>query len=137
MRVTPLERRVAASRVCGVNPAHVVGVGLRRAKKHWQLKPEFIPLANNRTAKPSSWRMRRTVAVNMETLTAIMAAEDLLDVCSKWSLIRGQFEPLVWQEIDRIIAELPDTTAQSECTPFRNAASDTTVWLKILKKLQF
>ena len=125
--MTALERQEADLNACGINPAHVVRAALRRATKHWQLKPEFVPLAHHRTAKPSSWRMRTTVAVDAETLTTIMATEDPLDVCSKWSLIRGQLEPLVWQEIDRILAELADAAAQSEDSPPRDAATETLV----------
>lgn len=125
VRVTALERQAADLVACGINPAHVVRAALRRATKHWQMKQEFVPPVKERTAKPSSWRMRTTVAVDAEALTAIMATEDPLDVCSKWSLIRGQLEPLVWQEIDRILAELADAAAQSEDSPMGNAAVDT------------
>lgn len=114
--MTALERQSAALNACGINPAHVVRAALRRATKTWQLKPEFVPPAHHRTAKPSSWRMRTTVAVDAKALTAIMATEDPLDVCSKWSLIRGQLEPLVWDEIDRILGELKHAAAQSETT---------------------
>ncbi|MFC0159089.1 MULTISPECIES: hypothetical protein [Mameliella] len=127
VRVTALERQAAALNASGINPAHVVRAALRRATKHWQLKPEFVPLTHHRTAKPSSWRMRTTVAVDAETLTAIMATEDPLDVCSKWSLIRGQLEPLVWQEIDRILSELADAAAQSEDSPPGSTATETLV----------
>ncbi|WP_238367899.1 hypothetical protein [Mesobacterium pallidum] len=127
VRVTALERQSAALNACGINPAHVVRAALRRATKHWQLEPEFVPSAHHRTAKPSSWRMRTTVAVDEEALTAIMATEDPLDVCSKWSLVRGQLEPLVWQEIDRILTELADAAAQSEDSPPGDAATETLV----------
>lgn len=123
VRVTALERQAAALNACGINPAHVVRAALRRATKQWELKPEFVPPKSNRTAKPSSWRMRTTVAVDVEALTAIMATEDPLDVCSKWSLIRGQLEPLVWQEIDRILGELVSTAARSEAS--QSAADET------------
>lgn len=69
--------------------------------------------------------MRTTVAVDAEALTAIMATEDPLDVCSKWSLIRGQLEPLVWQEIDKILAELNEAAAQSEDPPASDAPGRT------------
>lgn len=71
--------------------------------------------------------MRTTVAVDEEALAAIMATEDPLDVCSKWSLIRGQLEPLVWQEIDGILAELADAAAQSEDSLPGDAATETLV----------
>ncbi|MCE8534709.1 hypothetical protein KBY24_15065 [Ruegeria pomeroyi] len=127
VRVTALERQAAELNACRINPAHVVRAALRRATKHWQLKPEFVPPAHHRTAKPSSWRMRTTVAVDEEALAAIMATEDPLDVCSKWSLIRGQLEPLVWQEIDGILAELADAAAQSEDSLPGDAATETLV----------
>ena len=127
VRVTALERQAEALNACGINPAHVVRAALRRATKHWQLEPEFVPPRGDRTAKPSSLRMRTTVAVDEEALTAIMATEDPLDVCSKWSLIRGQLEPLVWQEIDRILAELADAAAQSEDSPSGSATTATLV----------
>ena len=114
VRVTALERQAEALNACGINPAHVVRAALRRATKHWQLMPEFVPPRSDRTARPSNWRMRTTVAVDAEALAAIMATEDPLDVCSKWSLIRGQLEPLVWQEIEGILAELADAAAQVE-----------------------
>ena len=114
VRVTALERQEADLNICGINPAHVVRAALRRATKHWQLMPEFVPPRSDRTARPSNWRMRTTVAVDAEALAAIMATEDPLDVCSKWSLIRGQLEPLVWQEIEGILAELADAAAQVE-----------------------
>ncbi|WP_435260230.1 hypothetical protein ACSBLW_19425 (plasmid) [Thioclava sp. FR2] len=127
VRVTALERQASALVACGINPAHVVRAALRRATKTWQLKPEFVPPAHHRTAKPSSWRMRTTVAVDAKALTAIMATEDPLDVCSKWSLIRGQLEPLVWKEIDRILAELADAAAQSEESPPGSVTTETLV----------
>lgn len=127
VRVTALERQAADLSACGINPAHVVRAALRRATKNWQLMPEFVPPRSDRTAKPSSWRMRTTVAVDTEALNAIMATEDPLDVCSKWSLIRGQLEPLVWQEIDRILVELADAAAQSEDSPPGDAATETLV----------
>ncbi|WP_425053746.1 hypothetical protein [Psychromarinibacter sp. S121] len=127
VRVTALERQAADLNACGINPAHVVRAALRRATKHWQLEPQFVPPSSDRAAKPSSWRMRTTVAADEEALTAIMATEDPLDVCSKWSLIRGQLEPLVWQEIDRILADLADAAAQSEDSPPGDAATETLV----------
>ena len=127
VRVTALERQAEALNACGINPAHVVRAALRRATKHWPLKPEFVPPRQDRTAKPSSWRMRTTVAVDAEALFAIMATEDPLDVCSKWSLIRGQLEPLVWQEIDRILAELADAAVQSEESPPGSVTTETLV----------
>lgn len=127
VRVTALERQAAALDASGINPAHVVRAALRRATKHWQLEPEFVPPRGDRTAKPSSWRMRTTVAVDAEALIAIMATEDPLDVCSKWSLIRGQLEPLVWQEIDRILAELADAAAQREDSPPGSVTTETLV----------
>lgn len=116
VRVTALERQAAELGACGINPGHVVRAALRRATKNWQLLPEFVPPKSNRTAKPSSWRMRTTVAVDAEALTAIMASEDPLDVCSKWSLIRGQLEPLVWMQIDAILVELRNDFAPGERT---------------------
>lgn len=125
VRVTALERHAADLNACGINPAHVVRAALRRATKHWRLMPEFVPPRSDRTAKPSSWRMRTTVAVDAEALAAIMATEDPLDVCSKWSLIRGQLEPLVWQEIDKVLAELNEAAAQSEDPPAPDAPGRT------------
>ena len=127
VRVTALERQAADLIASGINPAHVVRAALRRATKNWKLEPAFVPPAHHRTAKPSSWRMRTTVAVDAEALTAIMATEDPLDVCSKWSLIRGQLEPLVWQEIDRILAELANAAAHSGDSPSGSVTTETLV----------
>lgn len=108
VRVTALERQASALQECGLNPAHVVRAALRRAAKVWTLRPEFIAPSEERTAKPPAWRMRTTVAVDAQSLATIQSTEDPLGVCSKWSLIRGQLEPLVWAEIDRILEELAE-----------------------------
>ncbi|WP_425074860.1 hypothetical protein [Sagittula sp. S175] len=116
VRVTALESQAEALIACGLNPAHVVRAALRRATKHWQLEPEFVPARGERTAKPSAWRMRTTVAVDVKALNTIMVTADPLDVCSKWSLIRGQLEPLVWREIDVLLAELVNARTTIENT---------------------
>lgn len=112
--MTALERQVSALQECGLNPAHVVRAALRRATKTWTLRPEFIAPSEERTAKPSAWRMRTTVAVDAQSLATIQSTEDPLDVCSKWSLIRGQLEPLVWAEIDRILEELAEAATRDK-----------------------
>ena len=88
-----------------MNPAHVIRAALRRAVKSWELQPVYVQPPEERTAKPQKWRVRTTVAVDAKALGDIQSTEDPLDVCIKWSLIRGQLEPKVWTEVDAILEE--------------------------------
>lgn len=106
VRVNALERQEEALIDCGVDPAHVIRAALRRTVKDWKLEPDFIPPAEEQRTRITEWRARTSLAVDTGAVTALLRAHDPLDVLSKWTLIRGQLEPLVWAEIDAILAEL-------------------------------
>jgi hypothetical protein len=106
IRVNALERQEAALETCGVEPAHVVRAALRRAVKDWQLSPVFAPVAEERRTRNTQWQARTSLAVNAESLDVLLREQDPLDVLSKWALIRGQVEPLIWGEIDAILEEI-------------------------------
>ena len=106
IRVNALERQEEALIDCGVDPAHVIRAALRRAVKTWQLGPEFVPPSEEQRTRITEWRARTSLAVDANALTSILHAHDPLDVLSKWALIRGQLEPLVWAEIDNLLDEL-------------------------------
>ncbi|WP_284165699.1 hypothetical protein [Frigidibacter sp. SD6-1] len=106
IRVNALERQEAALETCGVEPAHVVRAALRRAVKGWQLSPVFAPVAEERRTRNTQWQARTSLAVNAASLGMLLREQDPLDVLSKWALIRGQVEPLIWGEIDAILEEI-------------------------------
>lgn len=106
IRVNALERQETALETCGVEPAHVVRAALRRAVKGWQLSPIFAPVAEERRTRNTQWQARTSLAVDTTSLAVLLRDHDPLDVLSKWALIRGQVEPRIWAEIDRILDEL-------------------------------
>jgi len=106
IRVNALERQEAALEACGVEPAHVVRAALRRAVKGWQLSPVFAPVAEERRTRNTQWQARTSLAVDAASLGVLLRDHDPLDVLSKWALIRGQVEPRIWREIDRILEEI-------------------------------
>ena len=108
IRVNALERQEEALIDSGVDPAHVIRAALRRAVKTWQLGPEFVPPSEEQRTRITEWRARTSLAVDATALTALLRAHDPLDVLSKWALIRGQLEPLVWAGIDTLLTELEE-----------------------------
>ncbi|MDF3420015.1 hypothetical protein HKX23_16825 [Sulfitobacter sp. KE29] len=106
IRVNALERQEAALEICGVEPAHVVRAALRRAVKGWQLSPVFAPVAEERRTRNTQWQARTSLAVDAASLGVLLRDHDPLDVLSKWALIRGQVEPRIWGEIDKILEEI-------------------------------
>lgn len=111
IRVNALERQEAALETCGVEPAHVVRAALRRAVKGWQLLPVFAPVAEERRTRNTQWQARTSLAVDAASLGVLLRDHDPLDVLSKWALIRGQVEPRIWGEIDKILEEIADRAA--------------------------
>ena len=108
IRVNALERQEEALIDCGVDPAHVIRAALRRAGKNWQLEPDFVAPSEERRTRITEWRARTSLAVDAHILAALLRTHDPLDVLSKWTLIRGQLEPRVWDEIDAILDEIAD-----------------------------
>lgn len=108
IRVNALERQEEALIDCGVDPAHVIRAALRRAVKTWLIEPEFVPPSEEQRTRITEWRARTSLAVDVNALTTLLRTHDPLDVLSKWALIRGQLEPLVWAEIDTLLTELEE-----------------------------
>ena len=111
IRVNALERQEEALIDCGVDPAHVIRAALRRAVKNWTLEPDFVAPSEEQRTRITEWRARTSLAVDAPTLTQLLRAQDPLDILSKWTLIRGQVEPRVWAEIDKILAEIAANAA--------------------------
>lgn len=106
VRVTALARQEAALLGCGIAPAQVIRASLRRAVKRWELLPSYVAPSRDRRAKDASWTARTSIAVPAALFDRLQAAQDPLGVCSRWSLVRGQLEPLIWEEIDALLASL-------------------------------
>lgn len=106
VRVTALARQEAALCGCGIAPAQVVRAALRRAVKRWQLVPDYVPPAKEGRARDMTWTARTSVAVPAAVFDRLQADQDPLGVCSRWSLVRGQLEPLIWEEIDALLVSL-------------------------------
>lgn len=121
VRVTALKRQEAALLDCGIIPAQVIRAAMRRAVKDWEISPDFIPPSDAPRAKHPSWVVRTSVAVPAAIFDRLQAERDPLGVCSRWSLVRGQLEPLVWQEIDRLLASFTQDDAPPEPQPARQA----------------
>jgi hypothetical protein len=112
IRVNALERQEEALIDCGVDPAHVIRAALRRAVKNWQLGPDFVPPAEEQRTRITEWRARTSLAVDAGAVTDLLRVHDPLDVLSKWTLIRGQLEPRVWAEIDALLLEITERSAE-------------------------
>ena len=121
VRVTALKRQETALLDCGILPAQVIRAAMRRAVKGWEIRPDFVPPSDAPRAKHPSWVVRTSVAVPAATFDRLQAERDPLGVCSRWSLVRGQLEPLVWQEIDRLLASFTQDDAPPELQPARQA----------------
>ena len=106
IRVNALERQEEALIDCGLDPAHVIRAALRRAVKNWELASEFVPPSEEQRTRITEWRARTSLAVDAGAVAALLHVHDPLDVLSKWTLIRGQLEPRVWAEIDRLLEEI-------------------------------
>ncbi|MBJ2153463.1 MULTISPECIES: hypothetical protein [Paracoccaceae] len=108
VRATALDRQAAALSACGIAPAQVIRAALRRAVKRWTLCPTYMPPAPHKRAGDTSWTARTSVAVPAAVFDRLQATQDPLGVCSRWSLVRGQLEPLIWEEIDALLDTLQD-----------------------------
>jgi hypothetical protein len=104
VRVTALARQEMALLGCGIAPAQVIRASMRRVVKHWQLTPDYVAPALDRRASDRAWTARTSVAVPAAIFDRIQAEQDPLGVCGRWSLVRGQLEPLIWEEIDALLA---------------------------------
>lgn len=111
IQVNALERQEEALIDCGVDPAHVIRAALRRAVKNWELGPDFVAPSEEQRTRITEWRARTSLAVDADALAALLHTHDPLDVLSKWTLIRGQVEPLVWAKIDELLREIASHTA--------------------------
>ena len=110
VRATALDRQAGALSSCGIAPAQVIRAALRKAVKRWSLGPTYLPPAQDKRAGDASWTARTSVAVPAAVFDRLQAAQDPLGVCSRWSLVRGQLEPLIWEEIDALLASLQEDT---------------------------
>lgn len=122
IRVNALARQCDRLLACGLNPAHVVRAALRRAVKGWRLEAVYVPPPQVHRAADAVWQARTSIAVDADRLDVILGAEDPLEVLSKWTLIRGQVEPRVWAEIDRLLAELAAGNLHSAVVPVTQTA---------------
>ena len=113
IRVNALARQEAALLACGVDPAHVIRAALRRSVKGWELGPVYMRPSEERLTRKINWQARTSLAVDAIRLQLLLRDHDPLDVLSKWALIRGQLEPLVWKEIDDLLIQISQST--SDC----------------------
>lgn len=104
VRVNALRRQEPGLLACGIAPRQVIRAALRRAVKRWVITALFAPPTSERRAGEASWTVRTSVAVPAAVFDRLLAEQDPLGVDSRWSLVRGQLEPLVWAEIDALLA---------------------------------
>ena len=108
MRVNALKRQEQGLVACGIAPRQVIRAALRKAVKKWGLSATYAIPSSDRRASQASWTVRTSVAVPAAIFDRLLADQDPLGVDSRWSLVRGQLEPLVWAEIDALLASLSD-----------------------------
>ncbi|MTH66651.1 hypothetical protein [Paracoccus shanxieyensis] len=104
VRVNALRRQEPGLLACGIAPRQVIRAALRRAVKRWAITALYAPPTSERRAGEASWTVRTSVAVPAAVFDRLLAEHDPLGVDSRWSLVRGQLEPLVWAEIDALLA---------------------------------
>ncbi|RRH72073.1 hypothetical protein [Falsigemmobacter faecalis] len=106
IRVTALARQHAAITASGIAPPQIIRAALRKAAKSWRPQALYVaPMAAER-CRERAWMIRTSLAVPEAVFDRIQAKQDPLGVCSRWSLLRGQLEPLVWQEIDWLLKRI-------------------------------
>lgn len=110
VRVNALRRQKAELVACGIIPRQVIRAALRKAVKKWKISASYAPPASELRAVEASWTVRTSVAVPAAVFDRLLAEYDPLGVDSRWSLVRGQLEPLVWAEIDLLLASFQDDT---------------------------
>lgn len=108
VRVNALKRQEQGLTSCGIAPRQVIRAALRKAVKRWEVSASYALPSSDRRASHASWTVRTSVAVPAAIFDRLLADQDPLGVDSRWSLVRGQLEPLVWAEIDALLASLSD-----------------------------
>lgn len=104
VRVTALASQETGLLTCGIAPRQVIRAALRKAVKKWTISALYSPAPAIRRARPRDWTVRTSIAVPAAIFDRLLVEQDPLGVDSRWSLIRGQLEPLVWAEIDALLA---------------------------------
>ena len=82
--------------------------------KSWKLGWDFIPPSEELRTRITEWRARTSLAVDASSFQILLRNHDSLDVLCKWALIRGQVEPRVWAEIDRLVVEIGLSKLESD-----------------------
>lgn len=108
VRVNALKRQEQGLVACCIAPRQVIRAALRKAVKRWDVSATYAIPSSDRRVSQASWTVRTSVAVPAATFDRLLADQDPLGVDSRWSLVRGQLEPLVWAEIDALLASLSD-----------------------------
>lgn len=92
----------------GVAPKDAVALAGRRAVKRFEPKPEFVPLLDVERMPLRQHGYRTTKRVDAALLDVLRAEQDPLGIKSDTAMLIGQFEPLFWECIDEVIAELKE-----------------------------
>lgn len=92
----------------GVAPKDAVALAGRRAVKRFEPKPEFVPLLDVERMPLRQHGYRTTKRVDAALLDVLRAEQDPLGIKSDTAMLIGQFEPLFWECIDEVIAELEE-----------------------------
>ncbi|MBP1807674.1 hypothetical protein [Rubellimicrobium aerolatum] len=112
--VRPLLAQVPRIDATGLPPQRVLKAAWQRCVARYTLAPGYVePLAVERS-EGRAYGFSTTLRLNAEALTTLLHEHDPLRITPYWSLIRGQVEPLFWQALDEVLAELDDAkTAKS------------------------
>lgn len=112
VRLRPLARQVDQIAATGLSPHQVIQAAWRKAAVGLSLSPTYVepspePRAGLDNYFTTTWR------VDGDTLAALAQAHDPLGVAGSWFLIRGQVEPVFWQALDDMLAQLAQAKAGS------------------------
>ena len=110
VRVRPLARQVDQIAATGLSQHQVIRAAWRKAVAGLAISPTYVepspePRAGLNNYFTTTWR------VDADTIATLARAHDPLGIEGNWFLIRGQVEPVFWQALDDMLAQLAQAKA--------------------------
>ncbi len=108
--VRPLLEQVDRIDATGLPPQRVLKAAWQRAAARYTLGPSYIEPAATDRSEGREYGFSTTLRLDADALSTLLHEHDPLRITPYWSLIRGQVEPLFWQALDEVLAELDKVT---------------------------
>ena len=109
--VRPLLAQVPRIEATGLPPQRVLKAAWQRTAPRYTLAPSYVEPLDVERSLGREYGFSTTLRLNADALTTLLHLHDPLKITPYWSLIRGQVEPLFWQALDEVLAELDDATS--------------------------